>query len=218
MQEVAAAAKDAETVFATLQSERQQLAQFMQAVETGQLPIRPPTKPDDKMLQTDPIGYLEARVQYDNDLAAYQQTQVAMQQMSAQAAQAEERARMAYLADQHRQLTQVIPAFAKPDTAAKLKQELIDTGTQAYGFTPEELRSVTDHRHLRVLHDAAQYRRLMSGKATAEKQAEQARTPVIKPGVKAAPATQGKKVKMEKAKAQMKRTGSVDDVARFLLM
>jgi len=56
------------------------------------------------------------------------------------------------------------------------------------------------------------------GSKVGDKQPSQApKTPVIKPGVKAAPQA-SKRVKGEKAKAQMKRTGSVDDVARFLLM
>jgi hypothetical protein len=79
------------------------------------------------------------------------------------------------------------------------------------------LEGVADHRLLRVLHDAAQYRRIVSGKAAVEKQSQQQqRTPVIKPGARPA-AQASKNVTTEKAKAQMKRTGSVDDVARFLL-
>lgn len=219
MQRVAQAKQEAEQIFAVLQSERQQLAQFVQAVQTGQAPIQPPRAPDEALLQNDPIGYLEARVKYDKDLAAYQQTQMAMQEMQARNAQAEERARLAYLADQHRQLAQIIPAFAKPETATKIKQELISTGMDVYGYSQEELRGVSDHRALRVLHDAAQYRRLMAGKTATERPAPQRaqQTPTLKPGAKQQP-TQGKAKRVEQAKAQMKRTGSVDDVARFLLM
>lgn len=216
MKRVASAKQEVEQVYTALQSERQQLAQFVQAMQTGQIPMQQPKAPDEAMLKTDPIGYLEARVAYDKEVAAYQQAQTAMQQLTTQQAQAEEHARMAYLADQHRQLTQIIPAFAKPETAAKIKQELIGTGVDVYGYSQDELRAITDHRALRVLHDAAQYQRLMKGKTVAEKKAEQPKTPMLKPGVKVAP-QQGKAKKVEKAKAQMKRTGSVDDVARFLL-
>ncbi len=219
MQRVAQAKQQAEQIFEVLQSERQQLVQFMQAAQTGQIPMQPPAPPNENLLQTDPIGYLEARVRYDKEVAAYQQTQATLQEMQARQSQAEEQARMAYLADQHRQLSQVIPAFAKPETAAKIKQELISTGTEVYGYTPDELRAVSDHRALRVLHDAAQYRRLMAGKTGADKAAPQRaqQTPTLKPGAKQQP-TQGKTKRVEQAKAQMKRTGSVDDVARFLLM
>lgn len=218
MKEVASAKTEVETVYTSLQSERQQLAQLMQAAQTGMIPMQPPTPPDRNLLQTDPIGYVEAKVNYDESLAAFQQGQRALQELNARTSQAQEQAQRAYLADQHRQLSQVIPAFAKPETAAKVKADLINVGQEVYGYSPDELRGIADHRALRVLHDAAQYRRLMSGKAAVEKQAAQTqRTPTIKPGVKSSPQA-GKRATAEKAKTQMKRTGSVDDVARFLLM
>jgi nitrogen regulatory protein PII len=217
MKEVALAKQQVAAVYETLTSERQQLTQFVQAVQTGQVPMRPPEPPSEDLLAKDPIGYLEARVKYDKDLAAFQQGQQAVQELTARQAQAEEQAHRARLAEEHQRLAQAIPAFAKPETAAKVKQDLLTAGQEVYGFDLDELRGVADHRMLRVLHDAAQYRRLMSGKV-ADKQPTQApKTPVIKPGVKAAPQA-SKRVKAEKAKAQMKRTGSVDDVARFLLM
>lgn len=217
MQEVAATKQEAESVYIALQSERQQLAQMVQAVQSGQMPLQPPQKPDEALLQTDPIGYLEARVKYDNDVAAYQQAQTQMQQITQQQSEAQQRAYMAHLAQEQQKLTQVIPAFANPETAAKVKQDLIATGTEVYGYTADELRQVADHRALRVLHDAAQYRRLMSGKKAVEAPTAAPKTPTIRPGAK--PSAQANtRVKAEKAKAQMKRTGSVDDVAKFLLM
>ena len=219
MKQVAAAKTEVESVYSALQTERQQLAQFAQAAQQGQIPLRPPEMPDERLLQQDPIGYLEARVKYDKEIAVYQQAQSAMQELSARSAQAEERAREAYLADQHQQLTRLIPAFAKPETAARVKQELLSVGRDEYGYTPDELRGITDARAVRVLHDAAQYRRIMAGKTANEKPVAPAapRTPTIKPGAKPS-AQQGNRAKAEKAKVQMKRTGSVDDVARFLLM
>ena len=217
MQEVAAAKQTAAAVYEALTSERQQLVQFAQAVQTGQVPMRAPEPPSEDLLSRDPIGYLEARVQYDKDLAAFQQGQAALQEMQARQTEMQQAQWRAMLAAEQQRLMQAIPAFAKPETAAKAKQDLLAAGQEVYGFSAEELRSVADHRMLRVLHDAAQFRRLMSGKAAAEKQVTTPKSPVIRPGVKAAPEA-GKRAKAEKAKAQMKRTGSVDDVARFLLM
>lgn len=217
MRQVAEAKQEVSQVYAALQAERQQAAQFIQAMQTGSVPMQPPKMPDQALLQRDPIGYLEARVQYDNDLAAYQQAQMAIQELTERQTQAQQQTHAAFLAEQKQLLTQAIPAFANPETAAKIKQDLLAAGMEVYGYSQEELRQVADHRALRVLHDAAQYRRLMSGKAVAEKRAEQPKTPTLKPGVKVAP-LQGKRAKAEQAKSQMKRTGSVDDVARFLLI
>lgn len=217
MRQVAEARNEVSQVYSALQAERQQVAQFVQAMQTGQVPMQAPQMPDEALLQRDPIGYLEARVKYDKDLSAYQQAQMAAQELTARQAQADQQTRNAFLVEQQQLLQKAIPALAKPETAAKAKQDLVQAGVEIYGYSLDELREVADHRALRVLHDAAQYRRLMSGKAVAEKRAEQPKTPTIKPGAKVAP-QQGKRVQTEKAKAQMKRTGSVDDVARFLLI
>lgn len=217
MKEAAAIKQQAAAVYEALNNERQQIAQFAQAVQTGQVPMRPPEPPSEELLSRDPIGYLEARVKYDKEVAAFQQGQYAMQEMSARQVQAQEQARRAMLAEEHQRLSQAIPAFAKAETAAKVKQDLLKAGQEVYGFELDELREVADHRMLRVLHDAAQYRRIMGGKATDKQPSQAPKTPVIKPGVKAAPQA-SKRVKSEKAKAQMKRSGTVDDVARFLLM
>ena len=217
MKEAAAIKQQAAAVYEALNNERQQIAQFAQAVQTGQVPMRPPEPPSEELLSRDPIGYREARVKYDKEVAAFQQGQYAMQEMSARQAQAQEQAHRAMLAEEHQRLSQAIPAFAKAETAARVKQDLLKAGQEVYGFELDELRGVADHRMLRVLHDAAQYRRIMAGKATDKQPSQAPKTPVIKPGVKAAPQA-SKRMKGEKAKAQMKRTGSVDDVARFLLM
>lgn len=217
LRDVAEARKETSVVYQALQTERQQIAQFIQAAQTNQIDLRPPVPPADELLTRDPIGYMEQRLKYDKAVVTYQQTQAVRQEMEAKSAEAESASQRAYLAEQHQQLTRVIPAFAKPETAARVKQELINAGTGYYGYAPEELQSVTDHRALLVLHDAAQYRRLMSGKAAAPKEASSApRTPTIKAGTRTS-VQGGKRVQSEKAKTQMRKSGSVDDVTRYLL-
>jgi hypothetical protein len=124
---------------------------------------------------------------------------------------------MAYLKEQQQLLAREIPAFAKPETAQAAKQELLRAG-EVYGFSADELTGITDARQIKVLWEAAQYRKLMAGKAASEKPVapRAPQTPTLKPGAKQP--QQGKVKQAEKAKTQMKRTGAVDDVARFLLM
>ena len=217
MQEVADAKHQFNALAETFAQERQQFLQFAQATQSGQLPMRPPEPPSKDLLARDPIGYIEARVKFDEDIAAFGNVQQAIQELSARQTEAEGQAHRARLAEEQQRLVQAIPAFAKPETAAKAKQDLLTTGQDVYGFNLDELRAVADHRMLRVLHDAAQYRRLMAGKGGNAQASTAPKTPVVKPGVRAAPQANAR-IKGEKAKTQMKRTGSVDDVARFLLM
>lgn len=215
MRDVAEARKETAAVYQALQTERQQIAQFIEAAQTEQIDLRPPRPPAEELLSSDPIGYLEQRLKYDKAVVTFQQTQAVKQQMETKAKEAQTAAQRQYLAEQHQQLARVIPAFAKAETAARVKQDLISAGTGYYGYSTEELQEVSDHRALLVLHDAAQYRRLMSGKAAAPK-ADTPRTPTIKAGARVSQQG-GKRVQNEKAKTQMRRSGSIDDTARYLL-
>lgn len=217
MQYVAEAKQQAESVYTALQSERQQLAALTQQIQSGQVPMAPPQAPSEELLQSDPIGYLEAKLRYDKQVEAYQGAQTQLREVTQQQSAAQQRAMQAHLAEEHRLLTQAIPAFAKPETAKAAKAELINAATQIYGYNPDELQQVSDHRALRVLHDAAQYRRLLAGRKPVSVAPQGSKTPTIKPGAKP-PAQGSTRARSEKAKAQMQRSGSVDDVAKFLLM
>jgi hypothetical protein len=217
MQYVAEAKQQAESVYTALQSERQQLAALTQQIQSGQVPMAPPQAPSEELLQSDPIGYLEAKLRYDKQVEAYQGAQAQLREVTQQQSAAQQRAMQAHLAEEHRLLTQAIPAFAKPETAKAAKAELINAATQIYGYNPDELQQVSDHRALRVLHDAAQYRRLLAGRKPVSVAPQGNKTPTIKPGAKP-PAQGSTRARSEKAKAQMQRSGSVDDVAKFLLM
>lgn len=216
MQEVAAVRKEAETVYSALNQERAQLAQAL-AVYQQQLSaagnLQPPSK---ELLKTDPIRYLEEEAAYREGMeqrqALAQQQAYLMQQQSEQ----QKRAYTAYLAEQAQLLTQRIPDFADAKKAGELKKALIETGAQHYGFSPEELQAVSDARHVQVLHDAMRYRQLMAGKDRMQEKVAQVNRPVVRPGAKR-PETTGKQIDAKKALSRMKSTGSVDDVAAFLL-
>jgi hypothetical protein len=83
-----------------------------------------------------------------------------------------------------------------------------------YGFTAEEMEVVSDARYVRALNDARKYRELVSKRKQAQQKGQAAR-PVVKAGAKktADPIA----VDRKKAQSRMKQTGSVDDVANYLL-
>lgn len=216
MQETAAIRKEAEAVFNALAQERAQLSAFVDQLRTGQLPLQAPTPPSRELLERDPIGYIEAQAKFQEDAAAYQNTAAALQQQMAMQQEMNERARNATLQEQMALLSQALPDFADPDKAVATRDRIVKTAVDAYGFDPSELMGVTDHRHVRVLHDAMLYRQLMAERGKVEQKVQKQARPFVKPGVKK-PGNEGQVKKAEKARAQMKRTGSVDDIARFLL-
>lgn len=216
MQEVAAVRKEAEAIYNALNEERAQVAQALAVYQQQLTAAGNPQPPSKELLKTDPIRYLEEEAAYREGMeqrqALAQQQAILMQQQSEQ----QKRAYAAYLAEQAQLLTQRIPEFADAKKAGELKRALIETGAQHYGFSPEELQAVSDARHVQVLHDAMRYRQLMAGKERVQEKVAQVNRPVVRPGAKR-PETTGKQIEANKARARMKSTGSVDDVAAFLL-
>lgn len=216
MQEVAAIRKEAEQTYHALNEERAQVAQALAVYQQQLAAAGNPQPPSKELLKTDPIRYLEEEAAYREGMEqrqaiAQQQAMFAQQQSEQQA-----RAYKAYLAEQAQLLTQRIPEFADAKKAGELKRALIETGAQHYGFSSEELQAVSDARHVQVLHDAMRYRQLMAGKERVQEKVAQVNRPVVRPGAKRSE-TDGKRLADQKVRSRMKSTGSVDDVAAFLL-
>ena len=214
MEEAAQSKKQAEQVYQALQEERQKLAATFQQLQTQGAP-QMPQKPSKELMNSDPIAYFEQMEAYREASEQYQQFQQQQQMLTQQQTEAQQRAQQAYLAEQARILQQEIPEFADPEKGQKMKEQLMRTGVETYGYSPEEMAQVMDARAVKVLADAMKYRQLQQSKGKAVEKTKNAR-PVVKPGAKKSD-TDGKVARRRKAATRMKKNGSVDDVANFLL-
>lgn len=213
MQEAASAKKEAEGVYLALLEERQKTSELLTQLQSGQL-IAAPTPPNRELFDKDPIGYMEAKVQYDEDVQAWSNQQYAIQQ-AAQAQEAQMQAALqVHLRDQMKELAEAVPDFADAEKAGKLRDQLMSYGAKE-GYTAEELGQVVDHRAIKVLRKAMLYDQIVARRGEADKKAEGAK-PFVKPGTKR-PARTGKAKARQTAASRMKKSGSVDDVAKYLL-
>ena len=212
MREVAEARKQVQTMAETLQAELAQAQRLQQRLAN---PVQPPKAPDVALAQTDPIGYMQQRAQYESQLAEFQEQQgmIAAAQQRQAAFSAAQHEQM--LQQQVARLKEAVPEFADPDTAKKLREALIDVGSREYGYSPEELSQIVDARQIRILHDAYKYRQQQRARSEAKQKVADA-PKVMKAGPKPKP-NASKKAKAQQTKARMAKTGSVDDVANFLL-
>ena len=215
MREAAEAKKEALTVFQQLQSERQQLVEFTQQIQSNPQRLQPPVPPSTQMAREDPIGYIEAQAQYNDDAAAYQQALRQVQYHQHQSQEMSKQQHQHMLTEQMQVLTQLIPEFADPKKAPALRDKIVQHTVDKYGVDPAILETVTDANQVAILYDAMRYRQMMGTRNSVEQQAQKTR-PVIKPGVKGSEKSGAIKSR-DKAVSQMKRTGSVDDVAKYLL-
>ena len=214
MQEAAGQRKQAEEVYAALLNERQQIATLYQQIQGGQI-ATPPKAPSREMFDSDPIGYMEAKMNYDDDVAKYQQQNEQFQQLSAQQSQAEQAARQAYLMREVETLKTVIPELGNPERAGKFKEQILQAG-QAYGYTADEISQVVESRALHVLRDAMKYREIMSGKKKADEKAQSARpkSAPIRAGSKNL--TKSNKDALQK-KTNLKNSGRIEDALSLML-
>jgi len=214
MEEAAQSKKQAEQVYQALQEERQKLAATFQQLQTEGAP-QMPQKPSKELMNSDPIAYFEQMEAYREGAEQYQQFQQQQQAMMQQQTAAQQRAQQAHLQEQARILQQKIPELADPEKGPKMKEQLVRTGVEFYRFSPEEMSQIVDSRAVEVLADAMKYRQLKDGRGKAVEKTKNAR-PVVKPGAKKSD-TDGKVARRKKAATRMKKNGSVDDVASFLL-
>ena len=211
MQENAALEKQyKEQAQALAQQQQQVLAMYQQAQQGG---LQAPTPPSKELFDQDPIGYMEAKLTYDEAKAAHDQQLVQLRGMHQQQAQQQQAARQAYLAEQAEVLKQYIPEIADPDKGEKLKAGIIDTGVH-YGFTPEEIAGVSDARYVRALNDARKYRQLVANRQKSQSKADGVR-PVVKAGAKKRP--DGQAATRKKAQQRLQKTGSIDDALSLML-
>lgn len=100
-----------------------------------------------------------------------------------------------------------------PNWSQETTQEIISTGREDYGFTDAELNAIVDPRHVRVLHDAMQWRKLKSKNSVVKKKVSRAK-PVVKPGSK-----DPKKVvntNAKKMREQLRKSGSADMASKLI--
>ena len=195
---------------ALAQQQQQVLAMYQQAQQGG---LQAPTPPSKELFDQDPIGYMEAKLTYDEAKAAHDQQLMQLQGMHQQQAQQQQAARQAYLAEQAEVLKQYIPEIADPKKGEMLKTEIMDTGIH-YGFTPEEMAGVSDARYVRALNDARKYRQLVANRQKSQSKADGVR-PVVKAGAKKRP--DGQAATRKKAHQRLQKTGSIDDALSLML-
>ena len=123
-----------------------------------------------------------------------------------------------YLTDQAKELTTKWPEMGSPETARPIMESLTKTASQ-YGYTQQELESVTDHRALLVLKDAMKYRALQAKKAEAKAKV----VPVVVKTMQRPPTSTTVRPLAAKPKADIqamnraRQTGKPEDVAMTLL-
>lgn len=211
MQEAAAKRKEAESLYSELQAQQQQFIQTVQTLQQQGFK-QPPTPPDDTLINSDPIGYMQDKARYDRELAQYQGQQAQIQAVQKQQAEAQQRAFQAYLQEQRERMVQMVPELGDAKKAPEFEKRLAKIGSETYGLSVEEIAQISDARHVSILADAIRWRELQAGKAQPQKAQKPPRN--VKPTGRR---QQPQDVQRQKQKAQAKKSGRIEDFAALLL-
>jgi hypothetical protein len=173
-----------------------------------------PKPPDPAKINTDPIGYLQEKEAFEKASQTWRQLAESQQSISQRLEASEGSKTQEQLAEETRALVEKLPALATPEGWRAFKTEATDIGGKAYGFAPEEIEGIKDHRYVLALKDAIEYRKLQGKKMEAVRAAKAAPSPV---SAAARPAPnrstqQTQKVLMERAR----KDPSVDNIAALL--
>lgn len=215
-----------------LKQQREQLQQeFQQQVSAAENDIRQrrdfildnwqrfiPQEPDRSMIDSnspnyDPVGYMEAKAQYDDTIGRLnamhnERLNETTAQTEKEKADAEEFARQEW--------TLFLDGNKRLQDEGKLKafrDDMKEIGLGHYKLRPEEIKAVTDHRFMQVLHDAVAYRKLVA-KSQAAKQEITAK-PKLRQQQRMSPQTvqsRDRQGRFENAR----QSGSLDAVARSI--
>lgn len=187
---------------------RDEYSQKLKAVENYLLSNNDTPEDLAAMSENDPIGY--AKVVADMTLkkehlqsVQAEQQRLAQQQQSDRTAQLEQ-----YVKEEASKLAESLPEFSDKAKGEQVRNDIRSYGKKV-GFTDEELSQVYDSRHVLVLHKAAQYDKLMSGKAGVKKKVAKA-PKTVKSGAKV---KQNVTDIQKKQLKKLQQTGSARDAA-----
>ena len=200
-----------EEAFNNLNQQRAQLEHHAQQISQNGL-VAKPVPPSRELFTNDPLGYLDADLEYRENVELYQNEQNQLQHNRAAVQKAQAEANQANLQNQQEELKRLIPDFADAKKATKLKNSLIEHGKKR-NFTEAELGSVVDARTMHVLHESMLWRQSLEGKSDVKAKLKKAR-PLMKAGVKKT-GESAKRVE-QKLMSKLKKSGSVNDAAALL--
>jgi hypothetical protein len=187
---------------------RDDYAQRLQAVE--QFLVGSNDSPEDlaTMKENDPIGYAVKVAEMTEKKDQLQQVNAERQRI-AQEQESDRSANMQkYVEGEAQKLTQSLPEFSDKAKGEQIRNEIRNYGKKV-GFTDDELSQVYDSRHVLVLHKAAQYDKLMAGKAGVKKKVANA-PKMVKGGAKVKQSVTDKQKKLQQ---RLLQTGDARDAA-----
>tara|TARA_A100001201_G_scaffold143000_1_gene142932 strand:+ start:13306 stop:14313 length:1008 start_codon:yes stop_codon:yes gene_type:complete len=213
MEENARLRKELDAQLSSQAEKSAKLDAILAEVESGNIPQQP-VKPSLELANSDPMAYAIELGEYNTKLAEYEAKKVELEQSRSLALQKQKADRDAYAREQGAILLQELPELKDPEKSKALLGDIADTAINHYGVPPEVLKNLVHTWEFKLMKDAVAYRKLIQKKQGVVAKTKNAR-PMVKPGARKV--EDGAKKKAERARQNMRKTGSQKDVVNFLL-
>jgi hypothetical protein len=210
-QQIAEARKQTESELQAVRAEREQYAQLLGALEAQVQQSAQPNIDWDRLYQEDPIEYVRQREVMRENKEKAEAIQSEQQRLAYLSQQEQAQFMQQKLQQEQEALLAAIPDWKDAKKAQAEKALLVEFG-QKIGFTPEELKSVVDHRAVLMLRKAALYDQMMSKRGNIKPVTNNGPRPA-KPGAAGRVSSSTESVR---AQQRVAKTGRVDDAANAI--
>jgi hypothetical protein len=210
-----AKAKEFETQKAAITQQEQFFTQTLQHAKTV-LEASMPPEPDEALREADPIEYFLRKDARDRKILEWRRLDHA-QKVQAQKAEAERTEHVrTQVAREMELLKDAIPELKTEEGFKAFKDDVLTYAPREYGFTPQELAELSDHRALRVIKDAIAYRKLQSNKAKVAEKVKHAPPVTVTPPGRRTGNDEARAAKVKSGFEKLRSTGSFDDALSIL--
>jgi hypothetical protein len=175
-----------------------------------------PPEPDVALRDSDPFEYFIQKDKRDQAVLEWRRLDHA-QRVQAQKAEADraEQARQ-QVAREMELLKDAVPELRTDEGFKAFKEEVLTYAPKEYGFTPQELAELSDHRALRVIKDAIAYRKLQADKAKVAEKVKNVPPVTVTPPGRRTGNDEAKAAKVKGSLEKLRTTGSFDDALSIL--
>lgn len=183
-QEVAKNNRELEAAAQRLIQQDQAVKRELAFVEAAMKELLPKV-PDPQLLSTDPVGFLQQKEAYQEAMARLHRVRQTAENVNGRLTETQKVQTQEERQAELKALVEKVPALRTEQGRTAFFQEASDIAGKAWGFTPDEIGSFTDHRYILALRDAVEWRKLQSKKMEVVRKAKEA--PPMKPAARQAP-------------------------------
>lgn len=213
--DVANQRKELERTAAEIRATRDQYVERLQLLEQALTENQPPEPDWDKLRKENPAEYAALKLEHEDQKQRLAGARAERDRVRVEQEREFREQLQAHMQAEAVRLVEAVPEWKDEKRAGAEKKALTDYAAQTYGWTPDDLGNVTDHRLVVVLRKAMLYDKLQTeGKQQIREKAKAA--PVLQPGGRLQAPKKGPQKERQARMNRLRQTGRAADAASVI--